>query len=171
MIPLPKTCISCPLYSEHKGFSRLEGDGSSGLMVIAESLGRNEERDSLPLRPNAPSGGVFQKAVDMSGLSRPSRTLTNIIRCKAEAPYPPEAVAQCRQYLDAAVEERKPSFILALGDVPLQELSLIKGQQSSLRGYVLPSRYNIPMIATFHLESHEVNGTSSVLSSMTSPVR
>jgi uracil-DNA glycosylase family 4 len=150
MIPLPKTCISCPLYSEHKGFSRLEGDGSSGLMVIAESLGRNEERDSLPLRPNAPSGGVFQKAVDMSGLSRPSMTLTNIIRCKAEAPYPPEAVAQCRQYLDAAVEERKPSFILALGDVPLQELSLIKGQQSSLRGYVLPSRYNIPMIATFH---------------------
>lgn len=150
MIPLPKTCLGCPLFGEHKGFSRLEGDGSSGLMVIAESLGRNEERDGLPLRPNAPSGGVFQKAVDTSGLSRPSMTLTNIIRCKAEAPYPPEAVAHCRQYLDAAIEERKPRFILALGDVPLQELSLIKGQQSALRGYVLPSRYGIPMIATFH---------------------
>jgi uracil-DNA glycosylase family 4 len=150
MIPLPKTCLGCPLYSEHKGFSSLEGDGSSGLMVIAESLGRNEERDGLPLRPKAPSGGVFQKAVDMSGLSRPSMTLTNIIRCKAEAPYPPEAIAQCSQYLDAAVDERKPSFILALGDVPLQELSLIKGQQSALRGYVLPSRYGVPMIATFH---------------------
>lgn len=150
MIPLPKTCLGCPLFGGHKGFSVLEGDGSSGLMVIAESLGRNEERDGLPLRPNAPSGGVFQKAVDVSGLSRPSMTLTNTIRCKAESPYPQEALDHCRQYLDAAIEERKPKFILALGDVPLQELSLTKGTQSALRGYVLPSRYGIPMIATFH---------------------
>lgn len=150
MIPLPKTCLGCPLFGGHKGFSVLEGDGSSGLMVIAESLGRAEEIEGLPLRPRAPSGGVFQKAVDVSGLSRPTMTLTNTIRCKAEAPYPQEALDQCRQYLDAAIEERKPRFILALGDVPLQELSLTKGTQSALRGYVLPSRYGIPMIATFH---------------------
>lgn len=150
MIPLPETCVGCPLYSPRKGFSVLEGDGSSGLMVIAESLGRMEERDSLPLRPNAPSGGVFQKAVDTSGLSRKVMTLTNTIRCKAEAPYPPEALAHCRQYLDAAIEERKPKFILALGDVPLQQLSATPVIQSEVRGYVLPTRYGVPMIATFH---------------------
>lgn len=150
MIPIPDTCIGCPLHSHRKGFSVLEGDGSSGLMVIAESLGRNEERDGLPLRPNAPSGGVFQKAVDVSGLSRSVMTLTNTIRCKAEAPYPPEALAQCRQYLDAAIEERKPRFILALGDVPLKELSPTPVVQSEVRGYVLPTRYGVPMLGTFH---------------------
>lgn len=152
MIPLPKTCLGCPLYSEHKGFSALEGDGSSGLMIIAESLGRAEERDGLPLRPRAPSGGVFQKAINTSGLIelRRTATITNTIRCKAEAPYPQEALDQCRQYLDAAIDERKPQFILALGDVPLQQLSPTPVVQSEVRGYVIPTRYGVPMIATFH---------------------
>jgi uracil-DNA glycosylase family 4 len=150
MIPLPKTCLGCSLHSNRKGFSLLEGDGSSGLMVIAESLGRAEEIDGLPLRPRAPSGGVFQKAVNGGGINRKLLTITNTIRCKSEAPYPPEAVAQCRQYLDAAVEERKPKLILTLGDVPLKELSLTKGNISELRGFLLESRYGIPMIATYH---------------------
>jgi uracil-DNA glycosylase family 4 len=138
------------LFDEHKGFSRLEGDGSSGLMVIAESLGRQEERESLPLRPTAPSGGIFQRAVDTSGLSRPSMVLTNTIRCKSEAPYPPEAIEHCRQYTDAAIEQQQPRFILALGDVPFQALKTVDGGLMELRGYVLPSRYGIPMIATAH---------------------
>lgn len=150
MIPLPDTCLGCPLHNHRKGFSVLEGDGSSGLMVIAESLGRNEERDGLPLRPNAPSGGVFQKAVDTSGLSRKVMTLTNTIRCKSEAPYPREALDHCRQYLDAAVAERQPRFILVLGDVPLKELSPTPVMQSEVRGFVLPTRYNVPMLGTFH---------------------
>lgn len=150
MIPLPPTCIGCPLHGERKGFSLLEGDGSSGLMVLAESLGRNEEKDSLPLRPYAPSGGVFQKAVKGAALDRRVMTVTNSIRCKAEAPYPPEAIQQCQQYLDQAVAERRPRFILALGDVPLQSLSTVRGTQSDLRGYVLPSIYGVPMLGTYH---------------------
>lgn len=150
MIPLPKTCLGCPLFSEHKGFSILEGDGSSGLLVVAESLGRQEEKAGLPLRPTAPAGGVFQRAVNVSGLKRSLMTLTNTIRCKSEAQHPPEAIVHCRQYLDQAVEERKPRMILALGDVPLRELSTVGGSISELRGYVLQSRYGIPMIATYH---------------------
>lgn len=119
-------------------------------MVVAESLRAAEEREGLPLRPQAPSGKIFQKALDMSGLLRSPLTVTNIIRCKAEAPYPQAALDQCKQYLDAAVEERRPRFILALGDTPLNELSLTKGPISELRGYVLASRYSIPMIATYH---------------------
>lgn len=129
------------------GYSLLEGDGSSGLMVIAESLGRNEEKDGLPLRRYAPSGKVFQQALDAAGIRRSSLTLTNIIRCKSEAPHPQAAIDHCRQYLDAAIAERQPRLLLALGDVPLRELSTLGGGISELRGYVLQSRYNIPMIA------------------------
>lgn len=151
-LPLPDTCLGCDLYAPDKGFSILEGDGSSGLMIIAESLGRAEEQDALPLRPRAPSGGVFQKALNISGLTqlRSTSTITNTIRCKAEAPYPAEAIKHCSQYLDQAVNERKPKLILCLGDVPLQALSPTPVVQSEVRGYVIPSRYGIQMIATMH---------------------
>lgn len=86
----------------------------------------------------------------MSGLSRASFTITNTIRCKAEAPYAREALDHCRQYLDVAVTERKPTLILALGDVPLKELSTTPGSISELRGFVLQSRYGVPTIATYH---------------------
>lgn len=119
-------------------------------MVVAESLGRNEERDALPLRSYAPSGKVFQKALDLAGIKRNSLTITNVLRCKSEAPHPQAAIDHCRQYLDAAIEERKPTLLLALGDVPLKELSLVLGGITSLRGYVLPSRYGLPLISTFH---------------------
>ena len=145
-----------------RGFSALEGDGSNGLLVVAESLGRKEERAGLPLRPDAPSGGVFQKALDVGKLSRSQLTITNTIRCKAEAPYPREALDQCRQYLDQAVEERQPKLILALGDVPLRELSLVGGSISELRGYILPSRYGVPLLATYH-PSYLARGAYGVL--------
>lgn len=132
------------------GYSELEGDGSSNLMVIAESLGKWEEKAGLPLRDYAPSGKVFQKALDLAGIRRSSLTITNILRCKSEAPHPQAAIDHCRQYLDAAVAERRPNLLLALGDVPFKELSLTGGQLSEVRGYVTQSRYGVPMIATYH---------------------
>lgn len=170
MIPLPQTCEGCPLYEPAKGFSRLEGDGSSGLMVIAESLGYHEERAALPLRPNAPSGGIFQKALKVYNLQRDTMTLTNTLRCKCEAPYPPEAIAHCSQYLDQAIEERQPKFLLCLGDVPLQALTTIAGSQADLRGFILPSKYGIPMLATFH-PSRVARGEWSIFNVMMWDIR
>lgn len=158
MIKKPETCRPCILWEGGQwcgpnGFSLLEGDGSSGLMVIAEALGRNEEKKGLPLRPDAKAGGVYQKALDVGKLPRLSATLTNIVRCRPPGnelkgmPYERAAIDHCRQYLDAAIAERSPRLLLALGDVPLRELSLVGGTISELRGYVLPSRYGIPLIA------------------------
>lgn len=162
MILKPDTCKDC-LLCDHPawgnargGFSILEGDGTSRLMVVAEALGAQEERAGLPLRPTAPAGGVFQKAVDVSGLNRAAMTLTNIVRCRPPGndllgmPYERDAIDHCKQYLDQAVSERKPRLILALGGIPLRELSVVGGTISDMRGFVLQSRYGIPMIATYH---------------------
>lgn len=163
MLAKPSTCMGCELYGNGVGFSALEGTGESGLMVIAEALGAKEERKGLPLRPDAPAGGVFQQALDVGKLLREQMTLTNIVRCRPPGNelkgmyWERPAIDHCRQYLDAAVAERRPRLLLALGDVPLRELSLIPGGISELRGYVLPSRYNIPLIATYH-PSHLARG-------------
>ena len=159
----PTDCIGCVGHHWSHYFSNLEGDGSGGLMVIAEALGRNEERDGLPLRKDAKAGGVFQLACDKSALHRETMTLTNIVRCRPPnnelkgMSYEREAIDHCRQYLDQAIAARQPRLILALGDVPLRELSMVGGSISDLRGFVLQSRYGIPMIATYH-PSHLARG-------------
>ncbi len=158
------------------GFSGLEGDGTSRLLVVAEALGGREERAGLPLRKDAPAGGVFQKALDVSGIDRSTLTLTNIVRCRPPGnelrgmPYERAAIAHCRQYLNEAVADTQPSLILALGDIPLRELSTVKGSISSLRGFVLPSIYNIPMIATYH-PSHLARGAFHLFGTFIHDVR
>lgn len=162
MIPLPPHCRTCILFPEHRnglGFSNLEGSGTNGVMVIAEALGEWEEIDGLPLRPQAPAGSTFQKALRWQGLDRNEFTLTNIIRCRPPrnyldgAPYEREAIDHCRSYLDAAVAERKPKCILALGGIALRELTGLVGPKLSitnLRGFALESKYGIPLVATYH---------------------
>lgn len=174
MIPLPQHCKSCILHSEHRnglGFSNLEGSGTNGVLVVAEALGEWEEIDGLPLRPQAPAGSTFQKALRWQGLDRAAFTLTNIVRCRPPknyldgAPYEREAIDHCRTYLDATISERKPKCILALGGIALRELTGLVGPKLSitnLRGFVLKSRYGIPLVATYH-PSFIVRGASHLM--------
>ncbi|HTG95775.1 MAG TPA: DNA polymerase [Pyrinomonadaceae bacterium] len=173
-IPLPSHCKSCVLYPEHRaglGFSNLEGSGTNGVLVVAEALGEYEEIDGLPLRPMAPAGSVFQKSLRWQGLDRSEFTLTNIVRCRPPknwldgAPFEREAIDHCRTYLDAVIKERKPKCILALGGIALRELTGLSGEKrtiSHLRGFVLNSRYDIPLVATYH-PSFIVRGASHLL--------
>lgn len=153
----PDYCKSCVGWAwSHKGFSIVSGSGEIPLLVCAEASGRSEELLGRPLIESAPAGGVFQRALDMAGVSRDVLSLTNILRCRPPnnelrgMPYERAAIDHCSSYLDQVVKERKPRFILALGDTPLRELSLTEGSISSLRGFILPSKYGVPMIATWH---------------------
>lgn len=157
VLPKPDYCRPCPLYGNGTGFSSLEGYGDSYLMVVAEALGEHEEEDGLPLRPHAPSGGLVQRALRESGINRQSLTLTNIVRCRPPDnelwghAYTFPAIDHCAAYLNEAVAQRKPKFILALGDTPYMQLAADKpGTLSEIRGFVLSSRYGIPMMATYH---------------------
>lgn len=162
VLPKPDYCRPCPLYnaSEYgpgQGFSSLEGYGDSGLFVVADSLGQREEEDGLPLRPHGASGRIFQRALDELGIDRQALTVTNLVRCRPPGnelwgqPWTSSAVDHCRHYLSGAVGQRTPRVLLALGDMPLQELSADhSGAISEVRGFVLPSRYGPPLISTYH---------------------
>lgn len=155
MIPKPDYCAPCPLYGGGSGFSQLEGTGAARLLVCAEALGENEEIDGLPLRPYAASGAVFQRALRESGIKRNDLLITNILRCRPPGnelrgtDYERVAIQHCSAYFDQAVRQYHPTAILALGDVPMRELTDFKGVLT-YRGFVLKSRYDIPVIATYH---------------------
>jgi uracil-DNA glycosylase family 4 len=153
----PQTCRTCIGYpwSNCRGYSRVTGSGKIPLLLLGEASGAAEERKGDPFIGQA--GEVLDKAIKLAGLTRDDYSVTNVLRCRPPdnkllgMPYERAALDHCRQYLDAVVAERQPTIILALGEIPLREVSAVAGSQSSLRGYCLPSKYpGVSVIGTFH---------------------
>lgn len=66
-------------------------------------------------------------------------------------PYEYPALNHCRKYLNDVVAERQPKVIVALGEIPLRELSMMRGRQAELHSFVLPSIYpDCHIIGTYH---------------------
>lgn len=166
----PQSCLGCVLYDHGTDFSRVEGTGSSGVMLIGEASGEHEAREQLPFRSFAPAGGVLQRTLKRMGLDREQFSITNVVRCRPRknwlegSPWEYSAINSCRPNLDMAIAERKPRVIVALGGVALRELTGMAGEAQGIRhlaGYVLPHVIGpapdadnqlevVPVIGDFH---------------------
>lgn len=146
-----------------RDFSNIEGHGTSGVMVIAEASGEHEAYDRLPLRPFAPAGGVFERCLQRMSIPRQSLSITNVLRCRPlnnwleNSPWEFSAINHCRPNLTAAIAERRPKAIIALGNIATRELTHMSGDAlgiNHLAGYVLPHNRPdappIPVIPNFH---------------------
>src|SRR5689334_18350111 len=97
-----------------------EGDGSSRILLMGESLGEHEERDGLPFRPYAEAGSVLERAMYRAGLSRKTLTLSNIVWYRPPrnwldgAPWEGDAIRACEPLNDALMRDRAPKVIVAL---------------------------------------------------------
>lgn len=154
-----ESCIGCQCYSHGTDFSRVDGTGSLGVMIVAEASGEFEQREGVPLVKWAPAGSVLQRTFTRMGLSREQFSLTNCLRCRpknnwlAGAPWEFSALNHCRPNLNAAIAERRPCAILALGDTALRELTGEAGEARGvghLCGYVLKGPQGIPVVPTYH---------------------
>lgn len=158
MIPLPPLCAGCPLFAFDKAYTLNEGDGSLGILAVAEAPGEHEADEGRPLSPNGASGKVFRRALRELGIPAQHLTITNILRSRPPdnelrgAPYEREAIDHCSQYLDATVRDTKPRVILALGDVPLRELAAERiGSVTVVRGFMLDSKFDgVKLVSTYH---------------------
>jgi uracil-DNA glycosylase family 4 len=165
----PDTCSSCIGYRWTKdgyGFSRDEGHGLNGVLIVGEALGRMEAHDGLPFRPYAESGSLLERAFRICGWSRDQFRLTNCLRCQppadwlAGAPWEFGALRHCRPNLDQSIAEMKPRCIFALGGIALRELTGMAGYKQGityLRGFPLllsdgtyRGKLPIPVVASFH---------------------
>ena len=155
----PSSCDGCSCHSHGTDFSRVEGTGSLGVLIVAEASGEMEARDQLPLRPYAPAGSLLERAFKRMGLSREQFSITNCLRCRpvknwlVGSPWEWSALTHCRPNLDAAIAERKPRAILAFGDTAMRELTGEAGEArgvSHLGGYVLRGPQDIPTIPCYH---------------------
>lgn len=159
----PQSCVGCSCHAHGTDFSAVEGTGSLGVMLVGEASGEHEQRDGLPFRPHAPAGAVLTRILRRMGLARDQFAITNCLRCRprnnwlVHAPWEFSSLNHCRPNLDAAIAAYRPRAIVALGGIPLRELTGLAGEQrgvSHLSGYVLPGPVGaagpIPVVPTFH---------------------
>lgn len=154
-------CGPCTLYGNGMGFSRPEGTGRTGVLIVGDSLGQHEEDDGLPFRPRSQAGGVLERVIRRGGFVRDDFRIWNTIGCAPPPGYvsiegqswEDDVVERCRSHFRRVVEEFRPKCILALGSVALKALTGFSGSKDmrigALRGFVLDSEY-CPVVATYH---------------------
>lgn len=158
---LPSSCEGCVL-SDNVAcgkFTAVEGAGTLGVMIVGEASGETEAREGLPFRPFAPAGSELMQWLRRLGFEREQFWITNVLRCRPPknwldgAPWERDAIEKCRENLREAIRFHKPKVLLALGAIPLRELTGLSGKKlgvSMLRGFVLPGFEGVPVVGTYH---------------------
>jgi len=153
--------MDCPIPGA-RGVGKTEGTGSNGVLILGESLGKDEVADGgLPFRPHGQSGSVLERAIRRIGCTRDQFVLWNAVPTQppgnklAKTKYEAEAIAWGREQLEEQISKFKPRAIVALGAIPIRSASGLCGDKLSvghLAGYVVPgvrSSYP-PVICTYH---------------------
>lgn len=150
MIEKPSSlCSGCPLYDgawgKQVGFSVPRGNGSSGVLLVAEALGAEEELAGSPLV--GPSGQYLWSQLQRTGIEQDQFTIHNVIACRppenilAKAPYEADCIAKCSPYLDQVIEDArnkaqqygKHLVIVALGRIASKRLLGVTDKDPTLR--------------------------------------
>jgi len=180
----PASCSGCPFEKTGTDFSRVEGTGVNGVLLVGEASGEHEARECAPFRPFAPAGGVLERCLRRMGLDRQQFAVTNACRCRPNVHnwldgHPAEyaALRHCRPNLDQAIADYRPRSIVSLGGVALRELTGEAGEArgvTHLAGYVMPlaggnalgERYRQEARATLQKEVPPESGNLSSASAM-----
>lgn len=158
---LSSICKECNLRNKGaSGFASFRGKGSYKILIVAEALGAEEARASLPLV--GPTGKTVDRIISQAIDPLTNRTVeldgfwySNVLWCRPNDAneFNQDAwsvVPHCTSnHLDKLIAELKPKVILGTGNTPLQYFTGHTGIDS-LRGYVFETKYGIPYIGTYH---------------------
>ncbi len=147
--------MTCPI-PHATGHLRPEGRCDNGVMLLGEAMGEAEAREGLPFRPWAEAGSVLERAITRAGFHRDQFLLWNAVPTHPPknylvgAEYEEEAIRWGLPFVRDLVERFHVRAILALGDVPLGQLT---GHREIMknRGYPIWSHsVGVPVIGTLH---------------------
>lgn len=115
LINKPETCIGCPLYEKPHGktcgFVPSSGDGKSGVMILGEAAGENEETQGEGFVGKA--GYYLFQNLKRVGIDREGFRIANVIKCRPSknllvgAAYEEEAIAKCSSMLVHDITDMK----------------------------------------------------------------
>jgi DNA polymerase len=126
-----------------------DGSGASGLMVIGEAPGADEDRQGLPFVGRA--GQLLTQILAAVDFGRPDVYITNVVKSRPPNNRDPEPdeVAAHLPILHRQIALIRPRLILVLGRVAATTLLGRQASLSSLRG-VFHDYHGIPLLVTYH---------------------
>jgi DNA polymerase len=147
-----RSCTACELCLGRTNAVPGEGDGSSGILLVGEAPGRNEDETGRPFCGAA--GKNLDLALATAGIPRPAVFVTSIVKCRPPAnrdPTPQEKTA-CRPYLLEQVRALKPRVLVALGRHGLSGLlgDIPPAGFAKLPGSFVAGPEGIPVFVSLH---------------------
>lgn len=145
-----QACTACELYKSATNLVFGEGSCSSGVMVIGEAPGREEDEQGRPFVGR--SGQLLRKTLSECGLSPDSVFIGNILKHRPpnnRDPLPEEITA-CTPWLEAQLAILKPKVILTLGNFSTRYILKTTEGITRLRGNIQKSPFGIDVCPTFH---------------------
>lgn len=109
------TCTMCGLGDTRANTVFSRGDGSSGLVVVGEAPGADEDATGTPFV--GASGKVLDKALTSVGIDPAKVYVCNVVKCRPPKNRVPQVaeIAACSGYLFRQIQLVKPRVILTLG--------------------------------------------------------
>jgi uracil-DNA glycosylase family 4 len=142
-------CTRCGLSERRTKVVFGDGAGASGLMLIGEGPGRNEDETGIPFVGRA--GKLLDRITAAAGFQRSELYITNIVKCRPPGNRDPrpEEVLSCRPYLNRQIEAMTPRLVVAVGRPSAQSLLRTELPLTRLRGRV-HALGGIPVVVTYH---------------------
>ncbi len=110
-----RRCSACRLCEKRTKAVPGEGALKSGIMLIGEGPGFNEDQQGRPFV--GPAGKLLEEMLAAVGLHREQVFITNVVKCRPPGnrdPQPDE-IAACNEYLDRQLAAIDPRIVVTLG--------------------------------------------------------
>lgn len=146
-----RACRRCGLCELRGNAVPGEGTGQSGVMLVGEAPGRNEDETGRPFCGAA--GKKLDLALAAAGLDRTACFVTSIVKCRPPGNRDPTEAekAACRPHLVAQIEALRPRVIVALGRHGLSGLiGHVPADFSHLAGSFVAGPRGIPVFVSLH---------------------
>lgn len=146
---LVENCTECDLSKSRINTVFGSGSGKSGLVIIGEAPGAEEDKTGKPFVGRA--GQLLTKMLSAIDIDREDVFICNVLKCRPPNNRDPktEEIIKCSAYLDKQLEFLKPKYILALGRIAAKRLLnkdiTMKEFRKDIHSYK-----NIPVMVTYH---------------------
>jgi DNA polymerase len=146
---------ACPLRQTATKLVFADGNPASGLMLVGEAPGAEEDLAGLPFVGT--SGKLLDRMLASVGLDRSQYLITNLIPWRPPGNRPPTdaEVAQCLPFLIRHIELVRPKILVLLGALASQALTGRTDGIRRLRGHWLQLSFPglprpVPTLPMFH---------------------
>ncbi len=129
-------CVRCRLSEGRNKLVFGDGNPSSGILLVGEGPGANEDEQGLPFVGRA--GELLDRILGAISLDRNSVYIANVVKCRPpgnRTPAPDEVEA-CFPILERQIELMRPGIIVALGASAAAALLGTRRGIGALRGEV-----------------------------------